>query len=85
VVSTLISTYGPSLILLKSAENKPASDLLPREEAGLKALRVSAMRGRPFGSSRWSEETAKRMGLQASLRDPGRRRKLPNADEAKPF
>ena len=85
MVSTLISTYGPSLILLKSAENKPASDLLPREEAGLKAWRVPVVRGRPFGSPGWSDETASRMGLQAGLRDPGRHRKQPDPDEAMLF
>jgi putative transposase len=44
-------------------------------EAELKALRGSVMRGRPFGSDLWAGRTAKRLGLEYTLRPRGRPRK----------
>ncbi len=44
-------------------------------EAELKALRRSVQRGAPFGTTDWQKRTAKRLGLESSLRDPGRPRK----------
>ena len=41
-------------------------------EAELKALRRSVRCGTPFGTTVWRQETAKRLGLESSLRDPGR-------------
>ncbi len=41
-------------------------------EAELEALRLSVARGRPFGAPPWVEGTAKRLGLQATLRRHGR-------------
>ena len=38
----------------------------------LAALRQSIVRGAPFGDARWSERTAKRLGLESSLRPRGR-------------
>ena len=46
---------------------------LPEEE--LKRLRQSVNRGRPFGSEAWVEQTARRLNLQSTLRDPGRPKK----------
>ena len=40
--------------------------------AELEALRVSVQRGRPFGDPRWQVRTAKRLGLDSSLRPRGR-------------
>jgi len=40
------------------------------EEAN--ALRASILRGRPFGSTRWTAQTAARFGLQSTLRPRGR-------------
>ena len=48
-------------------------------EAELKALRRSANRGTPFGASHWRQKTAKRLGLESSLRDPGRPIKTPSS------
>jgi REP-associated tyrosine transposase len=48
----------------------------PQSEAELSALRQSVDRGAPFGSQRWNERTAKRLGLESSLRPRGRPRKL---------
>jgi hypothetical protein len=45
-------------------------------EAELKALRRSAWSGRPFGDTVWQQVTAKRLGLESSLRLPGRPRAL---------
>jgi putative transposase len=44
-------------------------------EAELAAVRQSIARGAPFGDERWSERTAKRLGLESSLRPRGRPRK----------
>lgn len=35
-------------------------------------LHTSIQRGRPYGSDRWTGAMAKRLGLQSSLREPGR-------------
>jgi REP-associated tyrosine transposase len=47
----------------------------PQTEAELAALRRSIDRGAPFGNDRWRERTAKRLGLESSLRPRGRPRK----------
>jgi putative transposase len=39
------------------------------------ALRVSVARGRPFGADAWVKRTASRLGLEFTLRAPGRPRK----------
>jgi putative transposase len=44
--------------------------------AELEALRRSAQRGQPFGGDRWIQSTAKRLGLESSLRPRGRPRKV---------
>lgn len=44
-------------------------------EAELTALRGAVMRGRPFGSELWARRTAKRLGLEYTLRPRGRPRK----------
>ena len=41
-------------------------------EAELKALRRSAWSGTPFGDTVWQQRTAKRLGLESTLRRPGR-------------
>ena len=41
-------------------------------EAELKSLRHSLSRGTPFGDTRWQTATAKRLGLESSLRPRGR-------------
>jgi putative transposase len=49
----------------------------PQTEAELEALRRCVVRGSPFGEPSWQERTAKRLGLQSSLRARGRPRKPP--------
>ena len=44
----------------------------PETEAGLAALRRSVVRGAPFGEDSWQERTAKRLGLESTLRARGR-------------
>jgi putative transposase len=46
----------------------------PQNEAELAALRTSVERGAPFGSERWQKRTARRMGLEFTLRPRGRPR-----------
>jgi len=42
----------------------------------LAALRRSVLRGNPFGEEWWQERTARRLGLESTLRARGRPRKL---------
>lgn len=50
----------------------------PQTEAELRAMRESVNRDRPFGSQLWQKRTAKRLGLEHSLRPRGRPRKGAN-------
>jgi putative transposase len=50
----------------KDYVNQPAS------EAELEALRRSVARGTPYGKSAWIESTARKLGLESTLRKPGR-------------
>jgi len=47
----------------------------PATEAELTALRQSCVRGTPYGSADWIKTTARRLGLEATLRPPGRPKK----------
>jgi putative transposase len=47
----------------------------PETEAELSALRRSCLRGTPYGSPDWIKKTARKLGLQATLRSPGRPKK----------
>lgn len=49
----------------------------PLTEVELAALRHSISRGAPFGSERWQKRTAKRLGLESSLRPRGRPKARP--------
>jgi putative transposase len=40
----------------------------PQTEAELEALRRSLQRGAPYGSETWQKTTAKRLGLESTLR-----------------
>lgn len=51
----------------------------PQTDAELAALRRSVVRDRPFGSEAWTLRTAKKLGLEHTLRDRGRPRKAPPA------
>jgi putative transposase len=44
----------------------------PETETELKALRRSAWSGTPFGNTVWQQLTAKHLGLESTLRSPGR-------------
>src|SRR5947209_7021354 len=47
----------------------------PPTEAEVERLRLSVRRGRPNGEVVWMKETARRLGIEASLRPRGRPRK----------
>lgn len=49
----------------------------PSKEATLEQLRQSVDRGRPLGDDAWQKRTAKKLGLDASLRPRGRPRLSP--------
>ena len=64
-----------------AADSSPELDQLVERRAvpeELKAVRVCVARGRPLGTDRWVQATAKRLGLGFTLRGPGRPRKLPS-------
>ena len=44
----------------------------PQTEAELQAIRRSLRRGSPYGSAYWTEQTAKQLGLESTLRVRGR-------------
>ena len=44
-------------------------------EAELESLRRSCIRGTPYGSTQWIEQTVKELGLEATMRKPGRPKK----------
>jgi putative transposase len=48
----------------------------PLKEKEIATLNECLRRGRPFGTSAWIEKTAKRLGLESSLRPPGRPKKV---------
>lgn len=48
----------------------------PQTEAELQALRRSVQRGQPYGGELWQKQTAKRLGLEYTLRRQGRPRKV---------
>ncbi len=52
----------------------------PQTEAELEALRRSVVRGAPFGEASWQERTARRLGLQSTLRARGRPSKSPREE-----
>lgn len=41
----------------------------------LEALRRALQRGRPFGSEAWSEKIVRQLGLESTIRSPGRPKK----------
>jgi putative transposase len=47
----------------------------PLSDGDLHRLRVSAERGRPYGDETWVRKTARRLGLESTLRSRGRPRK----------
>ncbi len=49
----------------------------PQSEAELNAIRQCVIKGRPLGDTAWVKRIAKRLGLEHSLRQPGRPRKNP--------
>jgi putative transposase len=51
----------------------------PQSEDEVEAIRECIRRGRPFGAESWQVRTAKRLGLESSLRPRGRPRKWPIA------
>ena len=42
------------------------------DKTALEQLRTSVNRGRPWGSETWIQQTARRLGLLFTLRNPGR-------------
>jgi putative transposase len=52
----------------------------PLTTAELEAVRRSVQRGAPYGSPAWCEKTARRLGLEFTLRPRGRPRKVERAD-----
>jgi len=53
----------------------PALVNQPQAEAELEAIRRSVVRGQPYGSDAWVQDTARDLGLQSTLHARGRPRK----------
>jgi putative transposase len=47
----------------------------PQTDAELEAIRKSVIRGQPYGSAEWVDRTARRLGLESTLRPRGRPKK----------
>jgi len=56
----------------------------PQTEAEVEQIRESLRRGRPFGAVVWMQDTARRLGLEASLRPRGRPHKPKEDQETQP-
>lgn len=54
----------------------------PLSKQEREALQTSVIRGRPFGQADWVADTAKRLNLTHTLRDPGRPPKKPKEPKA---
>ena len=52
-----------------------AYDNEPASKKELEAIRRSCVRGSPYGSEQWVQKTAKQLGLESTLRRPGRPKK----------
>ena len=67
----------PAIDIGPVARPSPWLAWINEEAAGmqLERIRMSVNRGSPFGSPRWVERTAAMLGLEGSLRSPGRPRK----------
>ena len=48
----------------------------PETEADLAAIRRSCRRGTPYGNTDWTKQTAKQLGLESTMRSPGRPKKI---------
>ena len=55
---------------------------MPLQEKDLKRLRWSVRRGTPFGGIDWIKTTAVQLGLEDTLRPPGRPRKSGQPDDS---
>src|ERR1700730_6653693 len=60
-------------------EDWPAQVHQPQTEAELEAVRRSVVRGCPFGNIAWQQRTARRLGLEYTLRPRGRPKKPSDA------
>jgi putative transposase len=60
-------------------EDWPAQVQQPQTEAELEAVRRCVVRGSPFGNTAWQERTARRLGLEYTLRPRGRPKKASDA------
>jgi putative transposase len=54
----------------------------PMTEAECEAIRTSIRRNRPLGSEAWVRTTAEKLGLESSLRAPGRPPATPQCEQA---
>jgi putative transposase len=52
----------------------------PLSASDLQRLRLSVERGRPYGDDKWTVKTARRLGLESTLRSRGRPRKQPDGN-----
>ena len=60
---------------VRRPENWVAHVNKPLTEKEIQAVRLCANRGRPLGDAAWIELTARKLGLESTLRSPGRPKK----------
>jgi putative transposase len=53
----------------------------PQTDDELNALRHCVLKGQPFGSTSWKEQTATQLGLESTLRSRGRPRRIDTEDD----
>ena len=67
---------APDPVLSEGPEPWPRNWLgkvnAPQTDEELAALRLCVARGRPFGPHNWVDRMARRLGLESTLRPPGR-------------
>jgi putative transposase len=54
------------------------------DDRELAEIRLAVKRGSPFGDAQWTQETARRLGLESSLRPRGRPKKAPGTFSTDP-
>jgi hypothetical protein len=70
-VATLSSTSPVTTTPSSRPSSTPAPGFPGTSSGDVYRLRLSAERGRPFGDDSWTRETARRLGLESTLRSRG--------------
>ena len=72
VYHALNRAVGRATLLNQEGDYAAFEKVLRQREAELEALRRAVVRGCPYGGGGWVDKTARRLGLEATLRPRGR-------------